>query len=73
VSTSIYALNVVSGRVPSRRRQPGSGARSLLGQARDGGSAVDAVFAHIITIQGDRLAALQPITDTASWGIRSAL
>jgi hypothetical protein len=26
------------------RRQPGSGARSLLGQARDGGSAVDAVF-----------------------------
>jgi uncharacterized protein len=30
-------------------------------------------FAHIITLRGDRVAALQQITDTASWGIRSAL
>jgi hypothetical protein len=36
------------------------------GQARDGGSAVDAAFAHIITARGDRIAALQQITDTAS-------
>jgi ketosteroid isomerase-like protein len=55
------------------RRQPDSGARSRLGQARDGGSAVDAVFAHIITLRGGRVAVLQPITDTASWGVRSAL
>jgi len=39
------------------------------GPARDGGSAVDAAFAHIITTRGDRIAALRQITDTASWGI----
>ena len=43
-----------------------------LGPARDGGSAVDAAFAHIITTRGDRIAALQQITDTARWGIRPA-
>jgi uncharacterized protein len=39
------------------------------GPARDGGSAVDAAFAHIITTRGDRIAALEQITDTARWGI----
>jgi uncharacterized protein len=39
------------------------------GPARDGGSAVDAAFAHVITTRGDRIAALQQITDTARWGI----
>lgn len=40
------------------------------GQARDGGSAVDARFAHVITVitvVGDRLAAFEQITDTARW------
>jgi 2-(1,2-epoxy-1,2-dihydrophenyl)acetyl-CoA isomerase len=40
------------------------------GPAHDGVSAVDAAFAHIITTRGDRIAALQQITDTARWGIR---
>jgi len=40
------------------------------GPARDGDSAVDATFAHIITTRGDRIAALQQITDTARWGIK---
>jgi ketosteroid isomerase-like protein len=39
------------------------------GPARDGGSAVDAAFAHIITTRGDQIAALQQITDTARWAI----
>ena len=39
------------------------------GTARDGGSAVDAAFAHVITTRGDMIAALQQITDTARWGI----
>ena len=39
------------------------------GAARDGGSAVDAAFAHVITTRGDMIAALQQITDTARWGI----
>ena len=39
------------------------------GTARDGGSSVDASFAHIITTRGDRVAALQQITDTARWQI----
>ena len=39
------------------------------GPARDGDSAVDAAFAHIITTRGDRIAALQQITDTARWSI----
>jgi uncharacterized protein len=41
------------------------------GPARDGGSSVDAVFAHVITTRGDRVAALQQITDTAQWRIPS--
>jgi uncharacterized protein len=43
-----------------------------LGAARDGETSVDAAFAHVITTQGDRIAALQQITDTARWSIRSA-
>jgi ketosteroid isomerase-like protein len=39
------------------------------GPARDGGSSVDAAFAHVITTRGDRIAQLQQITDTASWRI----
>jgi 2-(1,2-epoxy-1,2-dihydrophenyl)acetyl-CoA isomerase len=39
------------------------------GQARDGRSAVDAAFAHIITTRGDQIAALQQNTDTARWGV----
>jgi ketosteroid isomerase-like protein len=39
------------------------------GAARDGGSAVDAAFAHVITTRGDMIAVLQQITDTARWGI----
>ena len=39
------------------------------GPARDGNSAVDAAFAHVITTRGDCIAALQQITDTARWGI----
>jgi uncharacterized protein len=39
------------------------------GPARDGSSAVDAAFAHIITTRGGRIAALQQITDTARWSI----
>jgi uncharacterized protein len=42
------------------------------GPARDGGSSVDAVFAHVITTRGDRVAALQQITDTARWSIPAA-
>jgi ketosteroid isomerase-like protein len=42
------------------------------GPARDGGSAVDAAFAHVITTRGDRIAALQQITDTARWSIDTA-
>jgi uncharacterized protein len=38
------------------------------GSARAGTSSVDAAFAHIITTRGDRVAALQQITDTAQWG-----
>lgn len=41
------------------------------GPARDGNSAVDAAFAHIITTRGDRIAALQQITDTARWSIEA--
>jgi ketosteroid isomerase-like protein len=39
------------------------------GPARDGGSAVDAAFAHVITTRGDRIAALRQITDTARWSV----
>jgi uncharacterized protein len=41
------------------------------GPARDGESAVDAAFAHIITTRGDRIAALRQITDTARWSVES--
>ena len=37
-----------------------------VGQAQDG-SAVYAAFAHIFTVRGDRVAALQQITDSAQW------
>lgn len=40
------------------------------GRAHDGASAVDAAFAHVITVQNDRITALQQITDTAGWDIR---
>ena len=40
--------------------------------ARDGNSAVDAAFAHVITTRGDRVVALQQITDTARGGISPA-
>jgi 2-(1,2-epoxy-1,2-dihydrophenyl)acetyl-CoA isomerase len=39
------------------------------GLARDGGSTVDAAFAHVITTRGDRIAALRQITDTTRWTI----
>jgi len=39
------------------------------GPARDGKTAVDAAFAHVITTRGDRIAALHQITDTAQWRI----
>jgi|SRR3954452_11386928 ketosteroid isomerase-like protein len=42
------------------------------GPARDGASAVDAAFAHVITTRGDRIMALQQITDTARWSIDTA-
>jgi uncharacterized protein len=42
------------------------------GPARDGSSSVDAAFAHIITTRGDRVAALQQITDTAQWSLPAA-
>ena len=37
-----------------------------VGQARDG-SPLSAAFAHIFTVRGDRVAALQQITDSAQW------
>ena len=42
------------------------------GSARDGETTVDAAFAHVITTRGERMAALQQITDTAQWRIPSA-
>jgi 2-(1,2-epoxy-1,2-dihydrophenyl)acetyl-CoA isomerase len=42
------------------------------GPARDGSCSVDAAFAHIITTRGDRVAALQQITDTARWSLPAA-
>jgi uncharacterized protein len=39
------------------------------GPARDGATAVDATFAHVITTRGERIAALHQITDTARWAI----
>jgi 2-(1,2-epoxy-1,2-dihydrophenyl)acetyl-CoA isomerase len=37
------------------------------GTARDGSTAVDAAFAHVITVQNERITALQQITDTVRW------
>jgi uncharacterized protein len=42
------------------------------GPARDGNSAVDAAFAHVITTRDDHIVALQQITDTARGAISSA-
>ncbi len=39
------------------------------GSARDGKTAVDAAFAHVITVQNGQITALQQITDTARWDI----
>jgi ketosteroid isomerase-like protein len=39
------------------------------GPARDGATAVDAAFAHVITTRGEQIAALHQITDTARWRI----
>lgn len=42
---------------------------SYRGSARDADTAVDAAFAHVITVQNGRITALQQITDTARWAI----
>jgi 2-(1,2-epoxy-1,2-dihydrophenyl)acetyl-CoA isomerase len=39
------------------------------GAARDGGSTVDAAFAHVITVHGEKMTALRQITDTARWSL----
>ncbi|BBX71735.1 nuclear transport factor 2 family protein [Mycolicibacterium psychrotolerans] len=39
------------------------------GSARDGASAVDAAFAHVLTVRNDQITALHQITDTANWQI----
>ena len=39
------------------------------GAARDGGSRVDAAFAHVITVEGGKMTALRQITDTARWAM----
>lgn len=39
------------------------------GAARDGGSSVDAAFAHVISVRGGQITALQQITDTVRWHI----
>jgi ketosteroid isomerase-like protein len=39
------------------------------GPSRDGATAVDAAFAHVITTRGERITALHQITDTAQWRI----
>ncbi len=38
-----------------------------VGHTQDGSSPVYAAFAHIFTVRGDRVAALQQITDSAQW------
>lgn len=40
---------------------------SYRGTARDGDTAVDAAFAHVITVQNERITALHQITDTVRW------
>jgi uncharacterized protein len=39
------------------------------GTARDEDAAVDAAFAHVITVRNGRITALQQITDTVRWHI----
>ena len=39
------------------------------GRHRDTDVAVDAAFAHLWSVAGGRVAALQQITDTADWGL----
>ena len=41
------------------------------GSARTGDATVDAAFAHVITVQNEKITALQQITDTVRWDIRS--
>jgi ketosteroid isomerase-like protein len=38
-----------------------------VGTARDTGRAVDAAFAHVLTVRGGRVASLEQITDTQRW------
>lgn len=38
-----------------------------VGHTQDGSSPVYAAFAHIFTVRGDQVAALQQITDSAQW------
>ena len=38
------------------------------GRARIGEAVVDAAFAHVIAVDGERIASLRQITDTARWG-----
>ena len=40
---------------------------SYRGAARDGDTAIDAAFAHVITVQNERITALHQITDTVRW------
>lgn len=40
---------------------------SYRGVERQSGHMVDAAFAHVLTVQEDRIVALQQITDTARW------
>ena len=42
---------------------------SYRGSARDGDTAVDAAFAHVITAQSEQITALHQITDTVRWSI----
>lgn len=42
---------------------------SYRGSTRDGKTAVDAAFAHVITVRNGQITALQQITDTARWDI----
>ena len=43
-----------------------------VGHTQDGSSPVYAAFAHIFTVRGDRVAALQQITDSAQWRLFGA-
>ncbi len=59
-------------RVPRHRhRRPRRRPRQLPGSARTGAAAVDAAFAHVITVQNEQITALQQITDTVRWQLPS--